>query len=113
MAVINNLGGRSVNFTPLDNALDDLDLTLGVYRSFSVANTLTNCTTSNSSITTGECSIYSATITANSGYTLVGASVQIIMDNTDITNAVYSNGAITINGVSGNLEININAVEEV
>lgn len=110
MAVINNLGGGSVNFTSLDNALDDMDLTLGVYRSFSVTNTLTNCTTSNSSITTGECSIYSATITANSGYTLNGASVSITMNGVDITSTTYNNGVITISGVSGNIVIVISAV---
>ena len=113
MAVINNLGGSGVNFTDLDNALDEMGDVLGVYRTFSVTNNLANCTTSNSNITAGEYSSYSATITANSGYTLVGASVHIIMNNIDITNIAYSNGAITINGVSGNLEININAVEEV
>lgn len=113
MAVINNLGSGSVNFTNLDNALDDMDLTLGVYRSFSVTNTLTNCTTSNSSITAGECSIYSATITANSGYTLNGASVGITMNGVDITSTAYNNGIVTISGVSGNLTISINAVEEV
>ena len=113
MPVINNLGGESVNFTSLDNALDDMDLTLGVYRSFSITNTLTNCTTSNSSITIGECSTYSATITANNGYTLNGASVSVAMGGTNITSTTYNNGVITISGVSGNLAISINAVEEV
>lgn len=111
MPIIKNPLSGSVNFTSLDNALDDMDLTLGVYRSFSVTNTLTNCTTSNSSITTGECSIYSATITANNGYTLSGASVSITMNGVDITSTAYNNGVITISGVSGNIAIVISAVQ--
>ncbi len=111
MPIIKNPLSGGVNFTNLDNALDELDLTLGVYRSFSVTNTLTNCTTSNSSITTGECSIYSATITATSGYTLTGASVSITMNGVDITSTAYNNGSITISGVSGNIVIVISAVQ--
>lgn len=76
---------------------------------FTVANALTGCTTSNSTTSVNEGSTYSATITANSGYTLTGATVSITMDGTDITSTAYSNGVISIANVTGNIIIMVSA----
>ena len=77
----------------------------------SVSQTLTNCTSDNMANETIVGQPYSATITADSGYTLVGGSVSIIMNGNDITATAYSNGVISIPSVTGALEITINAVE--
>lgn len=74
-----------------------------------VTNILANCTTSNEQnvITAGQ--PYSAKITANAGYTLVGAQITILMGGIDVSE-FYSDGIINIPNVSGNLEIRITAV---
>jgi hypothetical protein len=78
---------------------------------YTVTNTLNGCTTNNVATSVSEDSAYSATITADSGYTLNGAIVQITMGGTDITSTAYSNGTINITKVTGNLMITISAVE--
>lgn len=80
--------------------------------SYSVTNSLSNCTTNNNQSSLAEGSSYSAEITANNGYTLDGATVQITMGGTDITASAYNNGAISVSSVTGNLVITISAVEE-
>lgn len=80
-------------------------------QTFTITNTLTGCTTSNPAVSVNEESTYSATITADSGYTLDGAIVQITMGGTDITSTAYNNGTISIAEVTGNLVIMISAVE--
>ena len=77
---------------------------------YSVSNNLTGCTNSNSSSTIAEGSSYSATITASSGYTMTGATVNITMGGTDITSTAYSNDTISIASVTGNIVITISAV---
>lgn len=77
---------------------------------YSITNNLTNCTNSNGATAVTEGNSYSGTITANSGYTMIGATVSIIMGGTDITSTAYNNGAITIASVSGNIVINASAV---
>lgn len=80
---------------------------------YSVTNTLTNCTSSNSTTSIRKGSAYSATITANSGYSMGGATVSINMGGTDITSTAYSDNAITISEVTGNLTISISALKGV
>ena len=80
---------------------------------YSVTNTLSNCSTSNSASSVEEGNAYNATITADSGYMLEGATVAITMAGTDITSTVYSNGAISIPAVTGNVAITISAAEKV
>lgn len=75
----------------------------------SATNTLNNCTTNNSAQTVYLDSPYSATITADIGYTLDGASVLIIMGGVDITSTAYNNGSISIEKVSGPIGIEITA----
>lgn len=76
---------------------------------YTVTNTLTNCTSSNSTTSIRKGSAYSATISADSGYQMKGATVSITMGGTDITETAYSDKTITISAVTGNIVINITA----
>ena len=76
-----------------------------------ITNTLTNCTSNNSKTSIRKGSAYSATITANSGYSMAGATVSVTMGDTDITSTAYSDNAITIAEVTGNLIISISAMK--
>ena len=79
---------------------------------FTVTNSLSNCASSNSAGSIGINESYTATITANSGYTLDGATVSITMGGTDITAAAYSSGAISIPAVTGAVVISVSATKE-
>ena len=68
-----------------------------------VTNSLTNATTNNNVATIEKGSSYRATITAKSGYEL--DSVTVTMGGVDITSTAYSNGAIYISSVTGNIVI--------
>ena len=76
---------------------------------YTVTNTLTGCTNSNAATTVTEGDTYYATITANSGYTMSGATVHVKMGGTEVTALYYADGVISIPDVSGNIEINITA----
>ena len=77
---------------------------------YSITNTLTGCTSSNSASTAIEGESYAANITASNGYTLVGATVSVTMGGNDITGTAYSNGTISIANVSGDIVISVSAV---
>lgn len=79
---------------------------------YAVTNNLSNCVSSNSGSSVNADSAYNATITANDGYTLDGASVSITMGGTDITSAAYSNGVISIASVTGAVVVAIAAVKK-
>lgn len=76
---------------------------------YSVTNTLTNCTSSNSATQAVGGEAYEATITANDGYTL--ESVVVIMGGVDVTADVVSGGTISIGAVAGDIVITAVAVE--
>ena len=76
---------------------------------YTVTNTLTGCTSSNAAITITEGDTYYATITANNGYVLDGATVVVKMGGTEVTALYYADGVISIPDVSGNIEITITA----
>ena len=76
---------------------------------YTVTNTLTGCTNSNAATTVTEGDTYYATITANSGYVLDGATVVVKMGGTEVTALYYADGVISIPDVSGNIEITITA----
>jgi hypothetical protein len=78
---------------------------------YSVTNTLTNCTTSNSATQAAQGGSYSTTITAKSGYEL--SSVKVTMGGTDISSTAVSGGTITIANVTGNIVITAVAEEKV
>lgn len=79
-------------------------------KEYTVTNRLTGCTNNNSATTVNEGDAYYATITANTGYTMTGATAQIKMGGTVVTDLYYNNGVINIPEVSGNIEIAIGAV---
>ena len=77
---------------------------------YSISNNLTNVTSNNSSTSIAEGSSYSATLTANSGFTL--ETVTVSMGGIDITSTAYSNGSISISSVTGNIVINATATKQ-
>ena len=78
-------------------------------KKYTITNNLTDCTNSNTITTIEENGSYSATITANEGYTL--DSISVTMGGVDISSTSVSNGVITINSVTGDIVITANAVE--
>ena len=74
---------------------------------YTVANNLSNVTTSNSATTAVENSAYSASLTAAEGYVL--SAVAVTMGGVDVTDTVYTNGYITIAQVTGNVVITATA----
>ena len=76
---------------------------------YTITNNLTNCTNSNSAVSINEGESYSATITANSNYTL--DVVTVTMGESNITDSVCSDGVITISSVTGNIVITANATK--
>ena len=78
---------------------------------WSVANNLTHCTTNNGVSFVAKNASYSANLSANSGYTMDGATVSVKMGGVDITSSAYKNGAITIESVTGDVVITAAAIE--
>ena len=54
---------------------------------------------------------YVETFVAKDGYTLEGAAVSVVMDGENITESVYTMGAVVIDNVSDDLSISIEAVK--
>lgn len=77
---------------------------------YTVTNTLTNVTNSNNATKVNAGEAYSATLTADTGYTL--GTVEVTMGGTDITSTAYDAGTITIASVTGNLVITATATED-
>ena len=75
---------------------------------YTITKNLTNVSINNSLSSINEGSSYSATLTANSGYTL--GTVTVTMSGNDITASAYSNGNINISNVTGNIVITANGV---
>lgn len=79
---------------------------------YAVTKTLSNCAANNDAATIRAGSAFAATLTPSAGYTMSGATVTITMGGEDITATAYSNGAISIAQVSGDVVITATAVEE-
>lgn len=71
---------------------------------------LDNCSTDNTSPKVIDKQSYGANITADAGYTLEGAAVQITMGGIDVS-SYYAGGKIAIPQVTGDISITIGAVE--
>lgn len=54
---------------------------------------------------------YVETFVAKDGYTLEGAAVSVVMDGEDITDSVYTMGAVVIDHVSEDLSISVEAIK--
>lgn len=78
---------------------------------YSIVRSLTNCVSNKDVISIKEGESYTETLTANDGYTLRGANVVITMNDVNITSTSYSNGVLNIDSVTGNIVINVEAVE--
>ena len=76
---------------------------------YTITNTLTQCSTNNSNASITKDSRYTATLTANSGYII--KSISVTMGGANITSSAVSNNTITIQEVTGNVVIT--AVAEV
>ena len=72
-----------------------------VYRT--ITNTLTHVTNSNAATSIENETAYSATLSADTGYTL--DSVTVTMGGTDITSTAYSDGGVSIASVTGDIVI--------
>lgn len=97
---------QSDNITALEAALQGSSGETTVYQ---ITNNLTNITTNNASTTAEANTAYTATLTANTGYTIAG--VKVTMSGVDITDIAYSNGVITIPSVTGSILITGTGVE--
>ena len=75
----------------------------------SITNSLTHVTNSNASVSVEEGAAYTATLSADTGYTL--NSVTITMGGTDITSTAYSDGNISIASVTGDIVITAVAIK--
>ena len=73
---------------------------------YTIARTLTGCTSSSTAASISAGSFYKETITADSGYTLSGATVNITMGGVDISDS-FVDGVLTIDEVNGNIVISV------
>jgi hypothetical protein len=75
------------------------------YGTVAVSKTLTHITVDNPDSSTEMYQPYTAALSADSGYSLSGASVNVTMGGADITADCYSNGVISIPKVTGAIAI--------
>lgn len=108
-AVANGITATEINAFRAAMVSGDVGEVIVPPQEYTVTNTLTGCTNSNAATTVTEGDTYYATITANSGYVLDGATVVVKMGGTNVTDLYYSEGIISIPDVSGNIEITITA----
>ena len=109
--IINNLklsydsSTGTVNLTYNNNIISSITIEVSK-NNYSIINNLNNATTNNVSGSIEESSSYSATITANAGYTI--SSITVTMNGVDITSSVVSGNNINISNVTGNIIITAN-----
>lgn len=72
---------------------------------YTITNSLTNVSTSNTAASVEAGTSYTATLTGNDGYNIDDTSVIITMGGVDVTSSVYVDGVITIAEVTGNIII--------
>ena len=88
-----------------------ISITVVAQQVAAVNSNLIGCTSSNATTGAAIGSSYSATLSPTQGNTLTGGIIHVIMNNVDVTQDVYSNGVITINSVTGDIEITAIAVD--
>ena len=123
-ATVSENDSYSVGVTPASGyVISDVTVTMGgvditnqafigtpAVRRVHVTNNLSHCSTSNRAGVVEEGAAYVATITANEGYTLDGATVTITMGGINVSQ-YYSNGVISIQSVTGDVVVSVSAVE--
>lgn len=92
-----------------DEPIEPDDPDIPVVNTYTVTNTLTNVTNSNTAASVTEGASYTATLTADEGYNI--DSVTVTVGGVDVTASVYANGVVSISNVSGNIVITATAVE--
>lgn len=108
-AVANGITAAEINAFRAAMVSGDAGSVVVPPQEYTVTNTLTGCTSSNTATTVTEGDTYYATITASNGYVLDGATVVVKMGGTEVTELYYADGVINIPDVSGNIEITITA----
>lgn len=109
--IINNLklsydsSTGTVNLTYNNNIISSITIDVSK-NNYSIINNLNNATTNNISGSIEEGSSYSATITANTGYTI--SSITVTMNGEDVTSSAVSGNNINISNVTGNIIITVN-----
>ena len=98
-------GSTTITISTSSGLTATVSVSVALPQLFTVTNTLTGCTTSNNAESIYENESYSATLTADTDYTI--SSVTIMMDSTDVTSSVWNSGtgAISIASVTGNISI--------
>lgn len=92
-----------------DEPIEPDDPDIPVVNTYTVTNTLTNVTNSNTAASVTEGASYTATLTADEGYNI--DSVTVTVGGVDVTASVYANGVVSISNVSGNIVITATAAE--
>ena len=109
---------QSASITALENALlsggsgepdTPADPDEPVVTTYTIVSALLHATSNNASASVESGESYTATITAEDGYTLDGAAVSVTMGGVDITPTAYANGVVHISSVTGNVIITVTA----
>ena len=74
-----------------------------------ITQTLSHCKSNNQAVSIEKGKTFKAAYTADSGYTLTGATVSVTMGGNAVANA-YDNGVVTIANVDGDIVVSITAV---
>lgn len=88
-----------------------ISITAAAIPVYGISRNLVNCSSdkTTSSIKDGES--YTETITANEGYTLRGGNITVTMGGVDISSSLASNGVLTIEAVTGDISISVEAAK--
>lgn len=97
---------QSTNITALEEALGGSGETETT--TYTITSNLTNVTSDNSAANIVEGGSYTATLTADDGYTL--DDVTVTMGGVDVTSDVYADGVVSIVSVTGDVVITASAV---
>ena len=113
------MGGTNITSTALNgnsisisNVTGNIVITASAIQitpsTYTITNNLTNCNNSNSAEIINAKKSYSATITADEGYTM--NTITVTMGGKDVTSTVVNNNTITIASVTGNIVITAKAI---
>lgn len=78
---------------------------------YSIVRNLVNCTSDKTTTSVHDGDSYTEIITANDGYTLRGGNISITMGGEDISSSLSNTGVLSIDLVTGDIVINVEAVE--
>jgi hypothetical protein len=78
---------------------------------YGITRNLVNCSTNSSVTTIKDGESHNENILANEGYTLRGGNIVITMGGLDISSSLSNTGVLSISAVTGNIVINVEAVE--